>query len=298
MARERKANNAQSTLDGAINSSVTSLVVTDASSFPTNPQFRLKINDELLLVTAVAGTTFTVTRGVEGTTAVAHADDDTVTLVETQAGQVRHLRDWTNPLLEVNKPMQLLDASGNTLTASSFTNVNFGAATKTDLTGGSILLEHLPQSVENMALIVKSAPSPPWVFTVGFIANLSNEGGNFPACGAAIRDSATGEFYFHQITNRDEGLWAFVTKRNSPTSAPTGFLGHTNWSGASIAWHQIEDDNSDIIFRISNDGVNFLEFGKENRTTFLNPNQLGFVINNLGNLNIRSMATIVAWDES
>src|SRR5436190_22498956 len=74
MATEKFANNPTTTLNGAINNSVTSITVTSATTFPTTGNFRILIDSEILLVTAVSGTTFTVTRGAEGTTAVTHAD--------------------------------------------------------------------------------------------------------------------------------------------------------------------------------------------------------------------------------
>jgi hypothetical protein len=46
-------------------------VISNAAGFPS-PNFRIKINDEIMLVTTVVGTTFTVTRAQEGTSAAAH----------------------------------------------------------------------------------------------------------------------------------------------------------------------------------------------------------------------------------
>lgn len=83
MPAEQFANNASSTLNGAITSVAATLVVTSAAPFPTVPQFRLIIDSELLLVTAVAGTTFTVTRGAEGTLAAAHGNLALVTHILT-----------------------------------------------------------------------------------------------------------------------------------------------------------------------------------------------------------------------
>jgi hypothetical protein len=85
MATEKFANNASTTLNGDISDVSTSLVVTSASTFPTTPQFRIKIGNEILLVTGVSGTTYTVTRGQEGTTAASHLDTSVVTHVLTAA---------------------------------------------------------------------------------------------------------------------------------------------------------------------------------------------------------------------
>lgn len=54
----------------------TSLAVTDRSRFPQSANFKIRVEAEVMLVTAGFGTgagSFTVTRGQDGTTAVAHA---------------------------------------------------------------------------------------------------------------------------------------------------------------------------------------------------------------------------------
>lgn len=84
MAVEQYANNAQSNLNGAINNAVTSLVVNNATSFPAAGNFRIIIDQEIMLVTAVASNTFTVTRAAEGTAAAAHANNALVTQVVTE----------------------------------------------------------------------------------------------------------------------------------------------------------------------------------------------------------------------
>ena len=82
---EQFANNAESTLSGAINNSVTSLVVASATAFPSAGNFRIRMDSELMLVTAVSSNTFTVTRGAEGTTAASHSDGVLVKHVLTAA---------------------------------------------------------------------------------------------------------------------------------------------------------------------------------------------------------------------
>ena len=83
MATEKFSNNAITVLSGPIDSTTTTIVVDSASLFPTLPQFRIRIDDEILLVLGVAGTTFTVTRGVEGTSNVSHLSGALVTQILT-----------------------------------------------------------------------------------------------------------------------------------------------------------------------------------------------------------------------
>lgn len=102
MAIERFANNAATTLNGAINNSTTSVVVTSAAAFPSAGNFRILIDSEILLVTSVSGNTFTVTRGVEGTTAASHSDAAAVTHVLTATALSSHDSDILAPFRHAN----------------------------------------------------------------------------------------------------------------------------------------------------------------------------------------------------
>jgi hypothetical protein len=90
---ERLANNPISKLAAAIDADDTSLTVLSASLFPDSGTFRIRIDSELLLVTAVSGTTFTVTRGAESTTATNHTSQTTVQAVLTAAGLAAYVEE-------------------------------------------------------------------------------------------------------------------------------------------------------------------------------------------------------------
>lgn len=65
-------------LNGGITNVATSLVVNDATGYPAVP-FTIQINDEVILVGAKSGTTFSsLTRGYDNTTGVAHSNNDRV----------------------------------------------------------------------------------------------------------------------------------------------------------------------------------------------------------------------------
>ena len=79
MARyERIVNNIATTLNGAINDSVTSVTVTDGSSYPSEGDYRILVDTEVMQVTARSSNVLTVVRGVDGTTAASHADASNV----------------------------------------------------------------------------------------------------------------------------------------------------------------------------------------------------------------------------
>jgi hypothetical protein len=72
MALVYHGNNPQTTLASGIGSGDTTLTVASATNFPTSPNFPIIVDTELMMVIGVSGTTFTVTRGIEGTTAASH----------------------------------------------------------------------------------------------------------------------------------------------------------------------------------------------------------------------------------
>jgi hypothetical protein len=88
---ETFANSAKSTLSAGINETALSLTVSNGSKFPSSGQFRVKIEAEILLVTARSGNNFTVVRGQEGTSATTHASGEEVVHILT-AGALEQLK--------------------------------------------------------------------------------------------------------------------------------------------------------------------------------------------------------------
>jgi hypothetical protein len=70
---------ASTTLSAAITSGATTISVASNTGFPAVP-FRIGIDGEILIVTATSGTTWTVARGADASTAAAHAAGATVSL--------------------------------------------------------------------------------------------------------------------------------------------------------------------------------------------------------------------------
>jgi hypothetical protein len=102
-----------STTAEALDDTETGVDVVNAASFPTSGDFVINVEGELMLVTAVASNTFTVTRGVEGTAAVTHPIGATVKNVLT-AGALQ------TPI----EVVRFTDTGGNyTLNSTSWTNV-------------------------------------------------------------------------------------------------------------------------------------------------------------------------------
>ncbi len=81
---ENFANNYSTALDGAIDNSQTTFDVVSVSGAPA-VNFRIKVENEIMLVTGISSLTFTVSRGQEGTSAASHADATLVTHILTAA---------------------------------------------------------------------------------------------------------------------------------------------------------------------------------------------------------------------
>lgn len=96
MATERFANSAETTLAAPITAGDNPITVVSNATFPTQPQFRIRVGDELMLVTGgTAGTSWAVTRGYEGTSPAAHSGGAPVTQVLTAGALGNLLPDQT-----------------------------------------------------------------------------------------------------------------------------------------------------------------------------------------------------------
>lgn len=91
---EQLANNAVTTLNGAINNSTTSVVITSSTNWPSTGYYHIICESEIMLVTARSGTTLTVVRGQEGTSGASHADLSAIAIVLTKETIEHYLRDY------------------------------------------------------------------------------------------------------------------------------------------------------------------------------------------------------------
>ncbi len=73
-------NRAFSTLDGAINNSVTTVNVAagEGANFPASFDYHVTVGSEIMKVTGRSTDALTVTRGAESSSAAAHSDGDTI----------------------------------------------------------------------------------------------------------------------------------------------------------------------------------------------------------------------------
>lgn len=265
MATEKFANDlgTGTTLSTALTDTTgTSVVVASTSGMPTTPQFRIRIGTELMLVTAVSGTTLTVTRGAEGSTAATHASGDAVyhvlTAASVQAPSLVYAAypaspGYTVPIL------------------SNFTLVNGTGATTTQLANSVTLLSPGATSY-NLRLLTYSIPASPYTLTALFQINATLQ--NYTYCGLCWYDGTkvvtAGIKYDFSKLYLSVDKWATVTGALSNYTSPQVVSPHF--------WLQISNtDNTNQVFKVSLDGLNFTQIHTVAKGDYLTATQVGVV---------------------
>jgi hypothetical protein len=94
----------------------TAVTVQSAAGFPAAPSFNIQVDNEVMTVTAMAGTTWTVTRAANGTALAAHLQNANVFLVVTPDSVVQNGNNVAfsgTGRLHYQGPNNLKDAGGN-----------------------------------------------------------------------------------------------------------------------------------------------------------------------------------------
>ena len=298
LQREILQNNSATTLNGAITNIATSVTVTAGAVFPATGDFRVIVNDEIMLVTARATNVLTVVRGQEGTSNQAQSSGDIIKMLLTDGALDAFGQDENYLYDSARPPHRLLDASGNTLTGSSFTNINLSTTTKSDGPGRAITVRKPTHGGENVSSFVRTAPSAPYIVRACFtVSSLDTE----PAVGLVFRESSTSKLYVFAHTSDTNGTHKVVVWRyTNDTTFLSTLVTRTGYLGPMPIWLEIEDNNTNVLFRVSHDGINFVTLGAgESRTAHMAgaPNQVGFMIFALNTVH-DNLASLVSWDEA
>lgn len=302
--KTRYVNNTQTTLNGAINSSVTSVTVVDGGDFPQEGDFFVLIDEETMRVTAVATNVLTVVRGVEGTSDVSHGGGTVVIGISCQSMLTEyHRQHWVHgtdsPAFTVTDPVIGLRAN-----VADFTFVNQGSATASDRNDGIFMKVPLNASGEQFRGLFITAPTPPYAVIMAF--NLFTEAGGtglattpFPQGGLYFRENSTGELMTILSLKRlatETRPWSLqVETMDSPTVLNTSKY-HQLWAfGEGPTWFKIEDDNTDLKFSVGPNGLDWIEIFSEGRTLHMagGPDEVGFGINLSGNNAYEGMMEIL-----
>lgn len=122
---ENFSNDFATTLSGGMDAVTTAMAVVSATGSP-NIQFRIRVDDEIMLVTAKAGLNWTVVRGQEGTTAALHLISTNVIHILTAGGLEawNASRGWISDDDEVPATSELTVPAGKKMIVDGDLNVN------------------------------------------------------------------------------------------------------------------------------------------------------------------------------
>jgi hypothetical protein len=284
--REILVNNAVTTLNGAIDASQTTITVNSGAVFPATGNFRIKIEDEIMLVRARSTNDLTVVRGYESTTGASHGDSLTVVSVLTAGALDTFGKDNEASFGYASAPPlgRLVAADGITpLTVSDFTWINQGTATATDQ-AGTIALRALPAGVESVRGLHRAVPATPWTVIAAF--NFMKIRENVENMGLMTRESGTGKICLFSISVDGSGFYRpGAYNLNSATSFNSNILGRQNGMVlGKHTWMKLIDNATNILWSLSFDGIEWVQLVSISRTAFMagGPNQVGFYSNNQG----------------
>jgi hypothetical protein len=158
----------------------TTLAVTSSSAFPPSPAsggFYIGVDNEIMLVTAISGTNWTVTRGQRGTTGVAHTIGVTVRLLAV-----------AQRVIPVNERWTTFRGRGSTFRQPGIAGtVGQKLFTLHNATGSDILLELKKLSIDLYCTVVKAITVAPPILRLHRITVLPTNGST---CAKVGEDSA------------------------------------------------------------------------------------------------------------
>jgi hypothetical protein len=328
MALERFSNNAETTLNGSMNntSNPVTFNVTDGSVFPSSGNFRLLIEDEILLATSRSGNSVTASRAQESTTIASHADLTSVKQVLSAAGFSQMLADFVTTGTLASKPASLrkghiyltsdscvlyYDDGSNLIPYgpiykfyepdnSLYSWVNQSSSTLTTTQGG-LLLEKAVQDTSKWSLRRKATPSAPYTVDIAFTINAHPTSGAWRVA-FGWRESSSGKLHLleFQATTLYTGLGINSAKWTDETTFSANYQADdgTNTSiDVPPLFVRLKDDNTNRIVSLSFDGIDYIDVHSIGRTDFITPDQLVFGIRHGGN-NTQNVGVLIhSWQE-
>jgi hypothetical protein len=328
---EKFSNNAVTTLSAAITTTTaTSCTVTDATSFPTSGNFRIKIDGEVLVVTGVVGSTFTVTRGAEGTTAATHASGANVIHLLTKGGLEARVANRFLSDVYANKPAAgvkgrlFLPTDGlfleyddgaawhqygpfKRLKAPPQTGwqwVNQGNATAT-FVGGALLLEDPDLDATNPQLrlyvrgLAAGATSIVAAFTYNGAASMNGPKAGF--CARCVGGTDDGNLTTWGIREWSTSSYPFLeaVHYTSPTAveATPSIDGRIVWPSLRVYWIKFSWEGNYKRWYYAVDGVNWIKWWEDSYGQYNTPSQFGIFIDPMNNAQKISLS-LLHWEES
>jgi hypothetical protein len=325
MADERFSNCGIYSLSAGIDNAVTALTVKSAVGFPAGGNFRIIIDNEIILVTDVQGKVFTVARAQEGTSAASHSADAAVFHVLTAgalaqrdieqfatglianrdaAGQAGRLYLPTEGYVHQDNGSLWDMLSLHRLTppsSASFTWVNQGTSTVADTKGMMVLSPQSSASADSLRCLVKTAPATPYEITVAMmgvnpIYTNNSAIGQFGIC---WRESSSGKILTYGWGTTNYPLTFSYGQWTNYSTLSTNVYQYTA-PIMSPLWVRFSDDGTNRMVKVSSDGFNFVPVqAAQGRTVFCTADQVGVFANSwkTGNA-IPRVINVLHWREA
>lgn len=321
---ERFVTNAVTTLNGSINASQTSLVVTSASAFPASGTFSLAIDNEIMTVTSVSGTTFTVTRGQEGSTGASHSNGATVVQALTKrtleairgefvttGAKASFTQQRSGRLYLPNNSGAILIDNGSAIVPfgraidklhrpvpGDFSWTNQGTASLST-SNGFFRLSDVASIGDSLAIQEKNIPATPYSALVCFDASMILA--DFLQVGLCLRESGTGKIRTFGIDSTGAGAylasnnWTNVTTFSSTAFA---YLFREVMGGADIKWFKIRLDgtNVELYAGTRRNNTYLIETRAKNYHFTTAPNKIGMYVN-VVNASYGAVGSFYSWEE-
>jgi len=328
---EQFKNLASTTLSEDIDDAATEFDVASVMGF-TGGNFRILIDSEIMLVTGVSGTTLTVSRHQEGTSAIAHSTGADVKHVLTAGAlDARDQNDLAAYDALASRPAAgvpgriFLPTDGLFLerdngaawekfgpiwpmtppAAADFgTWVNQGSATIVDNKGAIFLDSGPATSGENLRCQVKAYPAAPFTVEMAFLVNAWGYGGAYATAGLCIRDSGSGKIVAYGVGGSSSSMETRGVKYNSPTSVSgevTGWPSNRHCYDSPLIWLRYYDDGTtNRVISFSHDGINWTQMVSIVRTDWITPNQIGISVNSYAGYSsssgqVNTGMTVLSW---
>jgi len=278
MSVELYANGAATTISEDLDASESGVDVASTSGFPLTGNFRVLVGSEIMLVTGVSGSTFTVVRGYEGTTAATHTSGDAITHILTK-----------DSMAAVHS---LIHGSGfrTKLVDTDWTWINQGSATLDSTWGLSIYAP--ATSGDSLRILKKSAPATPYTITATI--NMFMIATNYSFAGIGFRQSSDGKLA--TIGFGYSGNWQIRSyKMASATSYSADYGTGTSVLPRGQLTFRIKDDGSSRYTYVSPDGRHFWQFHTVGRTDYLTADEVCFWVN-AGNASYPVIGHLLSWE--
>lgn len=286
LSRRRNFSNsaAPTTLNGAISSSATSLVVALSTNYPDAP-FTVRIDTEIILVGVKSGLNWTsLTRGYDGTVAAGHANGATVTHVAVAAD---FRRQWIDPLTWDDTPT-VYDDEFDDDDSSGWSNITpTGTATWSEALGlKSVLFSG--QSANDCAASVMSINGLAYPLYVVTATRLLAPHADYSMFGPVFTNgpttSSSAIWCMPHYDDTNPGRLIYSLRSGTLTNIST-----THWSADGLVtvgahlWQRL-DWIATSTWRswFSVDGVSWSSFGQAAQTFVMNPTHYGLGVSTWG----------------